>query len=103
MIDYNDKEEISVVRAIDESLSDESAKWSHEAATALVKWIEEYEEETGETAVLDPIALRCTYSEYTETELEETYSLTLEEIQEQTTVLELFKGTLHRNFIVQEF
>ena len=102
MIDYNE-DKINVDQALRELQKDEYANWSHEAATALVKWIEEYEEETGETAVLDPIALRCTYSEYTETELEETYSLTLEEIQEQTTVLELFKGTLHRNFIVQEF
>ena len=103
MIDYNDKEEISVVRAIDELLSDESAKWSHEAATALVKWIEEYEEETGETAVFDPIDLRCNFSEWTKDELQATYRMPLKEIEENTIVLELFKGSLNRNFIVQEF
>ena len=102
MIDY-DREDISVVRAIDELLSDEYAKWSHEAAYTLVKWLEKQEEETGVPVMFDPVSLRCAFSEYTETELVEAYSLTLEEIQEQTTVFEVWKGRSDNYFIVQEF
>ena len=103
MIDYNDREHISVVRAIDELLSDESAKWSHEAAYRLVKWLEEKEEDTGIPQMFDPVDLRCTFSEYTEDELIEAYSLTLEEIQQKTTVLQVWKGRPDNYFMVQEF
>jgi len=102
MIDY-DREEISVVRAIEELLSDESAKWSHEAAYTLVKWLEKQEEPTGIPVMFDPISLRCNFSEYTEDELIEAYSLTLEEIQQKTTVLEVWKGRPDNYFMVQEF
>jgi len=102
MIDYNE-DKINADQAVKEFLKDEYANWSHEAATALVKWIEEYEEETGETAVFDPIDLRCNFSEWTKDELQATYRMPLKEIEENTIVLELFKGTLHRNFLVQEF
>jgi len=100
MIDYNDREHISVVRAIDELLSDE---WSHEAAYTLVKWLEWKEEYTGVPVVFDPIALRCAFSEYTEDELIETYGMPLKEIQENTTVFEVWKGRPDNYFIVQEF
>ena len=100
MIDYNDREHISVVRAIDELLSDE---WSHEAAYTLVKWLEWKEEYTGVPVVFDPIALRCAFSEYTEDELIETYGMPLKEIQENTTVFEVWKGRPDNYFLVQEF
>ena len=102
MIDYNE-EKINADQALRELLKDEYANWSHEAATVLMKWIEELEEDTGASVIFDPVELRCAFSEYTETELVEAYSLTLEEIQKQTTVLEVFKGSLVRNFIIQEF
>ena len=60
---------ISTSQAVTELLKDEYAQWSHEAATALVDWMEELEESTGEPIEFDPVALRCEFSEYTEAEL----------------------------------
>ena len=102
MIDY-DRENISVVRAIDELLKDEYADWSHEAAYTLVKWLENQEESTGIPVMFDPVSLRCNFSEYTEDELREVYGMPLKEIQENTTVLEVWKGRSDSYFIVQEF
>ena len=102
MIDY-DRENISVVRAIDELLKDEYADWSHEAAYTLVKWLDWKEEYTGVPVVFDPIALRCAFSEYTEDELIEAYGMPLKEIKENTTVFEVWKGRTDNYFIVQEF
>ena len=88
--------------AVQELLKDEYANWSYEAATALVEWIEEFEEDQGEPIAFDPIGLRCEFSEYTATELGEAYSMTLEEIRQQTLVLDL--GTLtNQSFVVQQF
>ena len=102
MIDY-DRENISVVRAIDELLKDEYADWSHEAAYTLVKWLENQEESTGIPVMFDPVSLRCNFSEYTEDELIEAYGMPLKEIKENTTVFEVWKGRTDNYFIVQEF
>lgn len=45
-------------------LDDEFANWSYGAAFALVEYIEEIEDETGEECELDRVALRCEFSEY---------------------------------------
>ena len=88
--------------AVQELLKDEYANWSYEAATALVEWIEEFEEDQGEPIEFDPVGLRCEFSEYTATDLMEEYSMTLEEIRENTLVLDL--GTLtNQSFVVQQF
>ena len=45
-------------------LSDDYAKWTHEAAQALAEYLEEYEQDCDIELELDVVALRCTYSEY---------------------------------------
>ena len=89
-------------QAVTELLKDDNANWSYEGATALVEWIEDFEENQGEPIEFDPVGLRCEFSEYTATDLMEEYSMTLEEIRDRTLVLEL--GTLtNRSFVVQQF
>ena len=102
MIDYNE-DKINVDQALRELQKDEYANWSHEAATALLEYLEELEESSGASVRFDPVDLRCAFSEYTEDELEEAYGMPLKEIEENTIVLEVFKGSLVRNFIIQEF
>jgi hypothetical protein len=88
--------------AVTELLKDDNASWSYEGATALVEWLEELEDSSGEPIEFDPVALRCEFSEYTATDLVEEYSMTLEEIREKTIVIEL--GTLkNKSFVVQQF
>ena len=93
---------ISTSQAVTELLKDEYALWSHEAATALVDWIEELEESTGEPIEFDPVGLRCEFSEYTATDLMEVYGMTLEEIRDNTIVIE-FGSVANQMFVVQEF
>ena len=89
-------------QAVNELMADEYANWSYEAATALVEWLEELEDSSGEPIEFDPVALRCEFSEYTATDLVEEYSMTLEEIRDNTIVIEL--GTLkNKSFVVQQF
>ena len=93
---------LSTTQAVQELMADENANWSFEGATALVEWIEEFEEDQGEPIEFDPVGLRCEFSEYTATDLMEEYSMTLEEIRENTLVLDL--GTLtNQSFVVQQF
>tara|TARA_R110002126_G_scaffold23819_1_gene83206 strand:+ start:1049 stop:1342 length:294 start_codon:yes stop_codon:yes gene_type:complete len=93
---------LSTNQAVNELMADEYADWSYEAATALVEWIEDFEENQGEPIEFDPIGLRCEFSEYTATELVEEYSMTLEEVRQHTLVLDL--GTLtNQSFVVQQF
>ena len=89
-------------QAVQELLKDDYASWSYEAATALVEWLEELEDSSGEPIEFDPVGLRCEFSEYTATDLVEAYGMTLEEIRENTLVLDL--GTLtNQSFVVQQF
>ena len=93
---------LSTNQAVNELMADEYANWSYEAATALVEWLEELEDSSGEPIEFDPVALRCEFSEYTATDLVEEYSMTLEEIRDNTIVIEL--GTLkNKSFVVQQF
>ena len=93
---------LTTKQAVNELMADEYADWSYEAATALVEWIEDFEENQGEPIEFDPIGLRCEFSEYTATDLVEAYGMTLEEIRENTMVLDL--GTLtNQSFVVQQF
>ena len=44
--------------------SDEYGGWSYSGATALVEYLEELEDGTGEEIEFETVALRCEYSEY---------------------------------------
>ena len=93
---------LSTSQAVQELMADEYANWSYEAATALVEWLEELEDSSGEPIEFDPVALRCEFSEYTATDLVEEYGMTLAEIRENTIVIDL--GTLtNQSFVVQQF
>ena len=93
---------LSTNQAVTELMADDNANWSYEAATALVEWLEELEDSSGEPIEFDPVALRCDFSECTATDLVEEYSMTLEEIRDNTIVIEL--GTLkNKSFVVQQF
>ena len=89
-------------QAVTDLLKDEYANWSLAAAIALVEWLEELEDSSGEPIEFDPVALRCEFSEYTATDLVEEYGMTLAEIRENTIVIDL--GTLtNQSFVVQQF
>jgi len=45
-------------------IDDENANWSRAGAYALVEYLEELEESTGEEMEFDSVAIRCDYSEY---------------------------------------
>lgn len=51
--------------AVDILKADQYAGWSRAGARALVEHLEQTEEETGERIEIDPVALRCEFSEYT--------------------------------------
>ena len=45
-------------------MNDECARWSREAAQAIVDHIEEIEESTEQEIEFDPVAIRCDFSEF---------------------------------------
>ena len=66
---------------------------------ALFEYLEELEKDIGEEIELDPIGFCCEFDEYsTEVEIEEAYGMGVEELREETLVLEFGGG-----FIVREF
>lgn len=50
--------------AVDILTADQYAGWSAAGARALVEYLEQVEEEGGERIEIDPVALRCEFSEY---------------------------------------
>ena len=55
---------LSTSAAVDILKADQYAAWSRAGARALVEYLEALEEETGERIEIDPVAIRCDYSEY---------------------------------------
>tara|TARA_X000001382_G_C3104701_1_gene157869 strand:+ start:414 stop:719 length:306 start_codon:yes stop_codon:yes gene_type:complete len=78
--------------------------FSYEGRKALFNYLEQLEEDTGQTIEFDPIALCCEYSEYENIQefwqdySEEDYP-TIEKIQDNTSVIEFGKNS----FIIQQF
>lgn len=58
------KQTLTQAQAVAQLLADDYANWTHEGATALFSFIEEWENETGQPIDFDPVALRCGWSEY---------------------------------------
>lgn len=56
---------LSTSEAVDILTADQYAGWSRAGARALVEYLEQVEEETGERIEIDPVAIRCDFSEYT--------------------------------------
>ena len=58
------KLELTTYDIADRLLADEYTNWSRAGAFALAEWLEELEEDTGESMELDVVAIRCDFSEY---------------------------------------
>lgn len=58
------KATLTTSQAAHELLRDTNANWSRSGAFALVEYLEQIEEDTGETMEFCPVAIRCDYSEY---------------------------------------
>jgi len=58
------KTTLSTTQAAHMLLDDDNANWSRAGAFALVEYLEELEEDTGETIEFCPVAIRCDYSQY---------------------------------------
>ena len=85
---------------------DEYANWSQNGALALAEYLEEYEESTGEELALDPVAIRCEFSEY-ESAIEAAAQYTsefttaeaaLEYLQDHTSVITYDGGVIIQDF-----
>jgi hypothetical protein len=58
------KTTLSTSEAADILFNDKNANWSYAGARALVEYLEEYEESTGEELEFDYVAIRCDFSEH---------------------------------------
>ena len=58
------KKTLSTSEASDLLVADKDAGWSYAGARALVKYLENLEDDTGEEIEFDRVALRCDFSEY---------------------------------------
>jgi len=100
-------------------LQDENAGWSYKGAHALAEYLEQYEEDIGESMELDVVAIRCDFSEYTtalEYALEHSWGNSIDQLdaevmenpqlekdaltflQENTTVIEFDGGIIVQTF-----
>jgi hypothetical protein len=87
-------------------LCDDYANWSYSGASALFEYLTELEEDTGEQIEFDRVALRCDFSEYDNLEdiLSQYDSIdTLEELEENTIVIEVKQTRLDTGYIIQNF
>ena len=93
--------------------ADNSARWTHSGARALVEHLEQLEEDCGTEIEFDAVAIRCDYSEF-DTALEaaneqgfeptgdwseeDTEAEALDWLRDQTEVIEFAGGIIIRNF-----
>lgn len=59
---------LSTYEAAERLFNDENANWTRAGAFALVEYLEELEEETGEEINFCPCGLRCDFSQYSSLE-----------------------------------
>jgi hypothetical protein len=55
---------LTTSQAAHELLNDPNASWTYSGAYALVEYLEELEEDTGEEIEFCPCSIRCDYSQY---------------------------------------
>ena len=58
------KTTLSTTEAAHRLIDDENANWSRVGAFALVEYLEEYEDSSGEAIEFCPVGLRCDFSQY---------------------------------------
>ena len=110
------KTTLSTSQAAHELLRDTNAAWSRAGAFALVEYLEQLEEDTGETIEFDVVAIRCEYSEHEsalEAALEQGFELDADEqaepedwkeakaldwLQYRTQVIEFEGGVIIQSF-----
>lgn len=74
------KHTLSTAEAIRLLMADENARWSFEAARALVEYYEEAEEANGAEIEFDRVAIRCEWDEYrTAQDVAEAYDIPCED------------------------
>lgn len=105
------KTTLTTSQAAHELLRDSNAAWSRAGAFALIEYLEQLEEDTGETIEFDPVAIRCDYSEHSsalEAALEQGFEPTekdnpsqreaMEFLRWNTQVIEFEGGVIIQNF-----
>lgn len=58
------KQTLNTSEAADLLMADKDAGWSYAGARALVEYLENLEDDTGEEIEFDRVALRCDFTEY---------------------------------------
>jgi hypothetical protein len=58
------KQTLTTNQAADLLLADKDAGWSYAGARALVEYLENLEDDTGEEIEFDRVAIRCDFAEY---------------------------------------
>jgi hypothetical protein len=86
---------------IDTLVGDEYASFTYNGASALYDYLTDLEEDIGQEIQFDHVAIRCDYSEYkTLDEILNQYDNinTLDELRDNTTVIEFDNGFIIQNF-----
>ena len=73
--------------------------FSYAGLKALFDYLEEYEQGMGEKIGLDVIALCCDFCELSHSETEAKYDMSIEEIRDNTTVIDVDEDTV----VIQSF
>lgn len=60
---------LNTYEAADLLLNDENANWTRSGSLAMVRFLEDLEEDLGEEIELDVVAIRCDYSEFASLQL----------------------------------
>ena len=101
------KQELSTGQAAHILLQDDNAAWSYNGAYALVEYLEQLEDDLGESIEMDRVAIRCEFSEYSDAiDAYQVYnnddsideSDALQWLYENTTVIEFNGGIIIRDF-----
>jgi len=92
-----------MIRTVSEyEFRDEMIKsFSYNGATALYNYLEEWELGSSQHVEFDPVAIRCDFSEYESLdEIKENYIdiKTMEDLQDNTTVIEFDGGIIIQNY-----
>jgi hypothetical protein len=107
------KETLTTEQAADRLVADDNANWSYAGARALVEYLEDIENDTGEELEFDRVAIRCDYNEYESArEAAEDYGFAPDEdddpddieeaaqswLEEKTTVIAFASGVIVQAF-----
>tara|TARA_R100000278_G_scaffold109064_1_gene85986 strand:+ start:202 stop:564 length:363 start_codon:yes stop_codon:yes gene_type:complete len=110
------EEKMAIIDVVEESsfvhtMAQENHGFSRDGASALYWYLEDISQGSGQDILMDPIAIRCDFSEYNDFEdLKNDYSVeSIEELQEQTSVIPFegydleAKAVVPKGWIVQAF